>query len=175
MAECNSAIRWLTGSLMTGLLLFATSLSAHEQNTAMTTVLFNPRSGNIEVMHQFSLHDAEHGVRRLSLNGSNEVDLHASQSARDAFSNYVSQRFYLSDPNDELLPLTLVGSEVEDNSLWVYQETSIPESLQGLIIRHHVLREIWPEQVNRVNVEQNDSIQTVIFLGDIEQQAVTFD
>ena len=35
---------------------------AHQQKIAITTVLFNPRTENIEIMHRFNLHDAEHAV-----------------------------------------------------------------------------------------------------------------
>ena len=32
---------------------------AHQDREAITQVLFNPRTGNIEVMHRFLLHDVE--------------------------------------------------------------------------------------------------------------------
>ena len=38
-------------------------LSAHEMKSAITKVLFNQRTGNIEVMHRFYVHDAEHAVK----------------------------------------------------------------------------------------------------------------
>ena len=47
------------------ILLLAAPLSAHQQKEAITRVLFNPRTGNIEVMHRFLLHDAEHAVKEL--------------------------------------------------------------------------------------------------------------
>ncbi len=39
--------------------------AAHQQKIAITTVLFNPRTQNIEIMHRFNLHDAEHAVKAL--------------------------------------------------------------------------------------------------------------
>ena len=38
---------------------------AHQQKIAITTVLFNPRTENIEIMHRFNLHDAEHAVKAM--------------------------------------------------------------------------------------------------------------
>ncbi|MDG1816469.1 MAG: hypothetical protein P8H22_10245, partial [Glaciecola sp.] len=39
------------------------SVSAHQQKSGLTTVLFNPRTNNIEVMHRVYMHDAEHAVK----------------------------------------------------------------------------------------------------------------
>ena len=38
---------------------------AHQQKAAETTVLFNKRSGELEVTHRFYLHDTEHAVQAL--------------------------------------------------------------------------------------------------------------
>jgi hypothetical protein len=35
---------------------------AHQQKAAETTVLFNKRSGQLEVSHRFYMHDTEHAV-----------------------------------------------------------------------------------------------------------------
>lgn len=45
----NNISKWLVGTL----LFAAFFVSAHQQKTAFSTVLFNPRSENIEIMHRF--------------------------------------------------------------------------------------------------------------------------
>lgn len=45
---------------------FSAQLQAHQIKAAITTVLFNQRTENIEVMHRFNLHDAEHAVKPCS-------------------------------------------------------------------------------------------------------------
>ena len=52
-------------SLLLAAWLLAAPLPAHQQKESVTRVLFNPRTGNIEVMHRFLLHDAEHATRKL--------------------------------------------------------------------------------------------------------------
>ena len=50
-------------TLLTLLCCFGHSLSAaHQQKTAVTRILFNDSTGNIEVMHRFFIHDAEHAA-----------------------------------------------------------------------------------------------------------------
>ena len=65
---------------------------AHEMKTALTRVLFNTRSGNLEVMHRFYVHDAEHGVKELF---DKSADLLNSEQTQQTFSQYVSEHFAL--------------------------------------------------------------------------------
>ena len=142
---------------------------AHQKKTAVTTILFNERTANIEVMHRFLIHDAEHAVKQIRGGSFGQgADIIASEQTRQAFSQYASERFSIRDQNGELLELTLLGSEIDGGSIWVYQETPIPADLQSMTIRHNALRDIWIEQVNRVNIERNKEIDTLIFQGNIE-------
>ena len=149
--------------------LAVSTVWAHQKKTAVTTVLFNERTGNIEIMHRFLIHDAEHAVKQIrGVSFGKGADIIASENTRQAFSEYVSERFSILDQNGELLELTLLGSEIDGNSIWVYQETPIPADLQSMTISHNALRDIWIEQVNRVNIERNKETGTLIFQGNIE-------
>jgi len=120
-------------------------------------------------MHRFLIHDAEHAVKQIRGDSFGEqANIIASENTRQAFSQYVSERFSILDQDGELLELTLLGSEIDGGSIWVYQETPIPTDLQSMTIRQNALRDIWREQVNRVNIERNKATQTLIFQGNIE-------
>ena len=97
---------------------------AHQQKEAITRVLFNERTGNIEVMHRVLLHDAEHAMQRRF---GTTFDLIGRASDRDAFERYVHGRFSLSDQTGTALTLAPVGSELDHDYLWVYAETAIPD------------------------------------------------
>ena len=85
---------------------------AHQQKIAITTVLFNPRTENIEIMHRFNLHDAEHAVKSLFKKTADILD---DQETQTAFARYVANRFVLLNAQDDSLPLNLVGFEVDVN------------------------------------------------------------
>jgi hypothetical protein len=138
------------------------AVQAHQQKEAITRVLFNPRTSNIEVMHRFLLHDVEHAVKVLR---EGRADILKSQSDRDFFAGYVQQRFSIADQDGRVLPLTPVGNEIEGRFLWVYSETPIPQTLSALSVRHDALRDIWPAQVNLVNVEFNGTVKSASFTG----------
>ena len=139
--------------------LLGVNASAHQQQEAVTQVLFNPRTGNVEVMHRFRLHDAEHASRLLF---GADADLLGSQADRERFATYVHERFQLADGSGAALDLTPLGHEIERQFLWVYAEAPIPPELSALRVRHESLFEVWPEQANLVNVERDGQIRSAI-------------
>ncbi|MEM9670637.1 MAG: DUF6702 family protein [Pseudomonadota bacterium] len=145
--------------------------SAHRQKASLTEVLFNSRTGNIEVAHRFVLHDAEHATHLKF--GSNS-DLLGSVETRTTFAEYVSENFEIAGQEGTPLPLITLGSEIKGGHLWIYQETPIIEGLDRLWIRHEALRDIWPEQINRVNLKRNGVVKSLIFTGAIGELEAEF-
>jgi len=144
---------------------------AHQLRTAITKVLFNKNTGNLEVMHRFFIHDTEHAVQLLF---DKNADIRNSADTRELFANYVAQRFAIKALNGEELKLTAVGHEIERIYFWVYQEVKAPEDIKGLTMIHNALRDIWTDQVNTVNVEGRGDLRTATFDGDVELLSVEF-
>lgn len=151
-------------------LLWAATLNAHQQKEAITRILFNPRTSNIEVMHRFLLHDAEHAVKQL-LNG--DADILGSESTRKSFADYVYARFSITDQDGRLIRLAPVGYEIEGRFIWVYQEAPVPVAVTALNITHEALRDLWPEQKNLVNVERDGKLRSAYFTGGSSEITIT--
>lgn len=145
---------------------------AHQKKEALTEILFNTRSGNLEVMHRYLIHDAEHAVRQLV---DSNADLIASEETREAFAQYAVERFALLGDDGIVLDLHYVGQEVDSAFFWVYQEMPLPNSLASLGVIDNALRDIWPEQNNLVNIEREGVIQSLNFYGSTEWLSVHFD
>ncbi|TDF35460.1 hypothetical protein EYS14_18750 [Alteromonadaceae bacterium M269] len=145
---------------------------AHQQKAAISSVLFNPRTKNIEVSHRFYLHDAEHAVKKIF---GGDADIYQSADTQQKFANYVIERFAMYNNEEKQVELSTVGFEQEGKFFWVYQETAQPPELKGLTIAHHALRDIWPEQVNTINVEGKGDLQTLTFAQSVELLKVEFD
>ena len=127
----------------------------------MTTVLFNERSGRLEVMHRFYLHDAEQAVAMITGTGAGLLE---NPEDRQRFGIYVHERFHLAGPDGARLPITLRGTEVDGDFLWVYQAMRLPDPPPAALrIEHQALRDLWPGQVNTVNVEGRWGMQTLTF------------
>jgi hypothetical protein len=161
--------RQLAALLLTALL--TSVAAAHQQKESITRVLFNERTGNIEVMHRFILHDAEHAVEGLFGKG---ADLLGNPDDRQKFADYVYARFTISDQNGESIELTPVGHEIDGAHLWVYAEAPVPEGLTELSISHEALRDLWPSQTNLVNVERGDSVKSALFNGGSREITLRF-
>jgi hypothetical protein len=148
-------------------------VTAHEQKTAVTRILFNDSTGNIEVMHRFFIHDAEHAAGVVFGRAQNLME---SADSRKLFSNYVMNRFAIAaeDSRGETAELNLqyVGEEIEGQFLWVYQEARQLQDVNALSVVHVALRDIWPDQANLVNVEKDGQIYSLSFADSVESLRV---
>ncbi|BDX05046.1 DUF6702 family protein [Planctobacterium marinum] len=135
----------------------------HQIKSAITTVLFNHNSTNLEVMHRFYLHDAEHAV---SVMGDGKADIHSNPETQQRFMDYVVQRFELQI-NNAPVALNNIGYEIDGKFLWIYQDTPLPEQVEKIAVQHSALQDIWSEQINTVNIEGdaegNKAINTLTF------------
>ena len=135
--DATGAALWGACLLALGLaVLLATIVTApaahsHRLKSAFTTVLFNERSGRLEVMHQFYLHDAEQVASEIvgPLTGAG-ANLFESDEDRQRFAIYVHERFSLYDQDGERLPLTIRGSEIDGHLLRVKKARQLPEQPQ---------------------------------------------
>ena len=149
----------------------STPLLAHQQKEAITRVLFNPRTGNIEVMHRFLLHDAEHALKVLF---GSAADLLDSEKDRKQFEDYVHARFQMTDNDGDRIALSPVGNEIAGRYLWIYSEAPIPDALNSLTISHDALRDVWPEQVNLVNVDRDKVVRSATFSEGSQPATIRF-
>ena len=169
----RAALRF--GGILLGLLVISTG-EAHQQKNAVTRVLFNENTGNIEVMHRFFIHDAEHAAGLIF--GERQM-LAESRESRELFSSYVINRFSIEasfrEGNSEVLGLSYVGEEVDGQFLWVYQEIPAQDDITAFTIVNLTLRDVWSDQSNLVNIERDGRIYSLTFDGSAEVLTVKLD
>ena len=163
------------GGVLMGLLVFSAG-EAHQQKNAVTRILFNENTGNIEVMHRFFIHDAEHAAGLIF--GERQM-LAESRESRELFSSYVINRFSIEASfrkgNSEVLGLSYVGEEVDGQFLWVYQEIPAQEDITAFTIENLTLRDVWSDQSNLVNIERDGRIYSLTFDSSAEVLTVELD
>jgi len=169
----RAALRF--GGILLGLLLMSTG-EAHQQKNAVTRILFNENTGNIEVMHRFFIHDAEHAAGLIF--GERQM-LAESRESRELFSSYVINRFSIEasfrEGKSEVLGLSYVGEEVDGQFLWVYQEIPAQDDIMAFTIVNLTLRDVWSDQSNLVNIERDGRIYSLTFDGSAEVLTVKLD
>lgn len=116
-------------------------------------------------MHRFHLHDAEHAVEEIFGKG---ADILGSDETRSKFASYVADRFFVrnGETNDEM-ELKFVGYDIDGKFIWVYQEAAFVKTT-SLLITHNALRDLWPDQLNTVNVEGDFGVKSALFDGTVE-------
>jgi len=161
-----------TNGLLAVIVLLVSHLAmAHEQKAVVTTIEANSRTGMLEVVHRFSLHDVEHAVRDMHWPA---TDILASTEDQARFAQFVAGQFSLqvSGPPPSELLLTLVGQELEGRYLWVYQESPAPEDLSELVVSSTILRRVWPVHQHLVNVTIDQSPRSLVFKAGVSRLAV---
>lgn len=155
--------------LMVAALVVAVSTLAHRAPGSLTSIEWNEQSGKTEIVHRLHSHDAELGVGEAA----SVPDLSVlSLEGRATIALYVEERFAIAS-GDNRLALELVGAELVADHLLVYQEW--PARLTGTIrVRDDILRDVFPTQINQVNIGDNGIVRTLAFSGDDGWQAFEF-
>lgn len=153
------------------LAVWANNIFAHQQKAAETTMLISNDGTKLEVSHRFYLHDTEHAVKAIL---DKKADIINSKETQQQFADYVESQFVAQTLSDKALTLTSVGYEVEGKFFWVYQEAKLSGALNGVKVFNGSLRELWPTQVNMVNIEGQGKVRTLYFHEQKEWLEVKF-
>ncbi|MEM1194071.1 MAG: DUF6702 family protein [Pseudomonadota bacterium] len=141
---------------------------AHEQKVAITEILFNANSGNVEIAHRLYLHDAEHAVQDQW----GKADLMSDPEDLQNLALYTRGNFFLWLDGQQVTPAP-VGVEVDGPYVWVYDELPIPENkIRTITIDNTILRDVWEAQANLVNVEIGRFRKSAFFAGDDEKKEI---
>lgn len=153
-----------------GLLLLSLTARAHRMPECLTVVTPMPEGKGVEIVHRLHRHDVEVALAEMGDTTSWDLD---ELEVRAAFAMYLESHFALAAgvPAQRLLPLELIGAEVEDDYLLVYQELAGPLPA-ALSIRSEVLQEIFPRQVNLVHVRTPQGTQRLTFAQEPGWQSI---
>jgi hypothetical protein len=145
------------------------STEAHRAPGSLSTIDYNTRSGNTEVVHRLHSHDAELGIGTML----DMPDLSVlTIEGRAWIALYVEEHFLIESEQGPI-PLSMVGAELAADYVLVYQETSGP--LPDVIrIRDDILRDVFPEQINQVNIDTGESVRSLVFSNDDEWRRFEF-
>lgn len=152
--------------LGTAMLCIAALSHADRQPGSLSTIKTNPVSGNIEIIHRLHNHDAELGVMAIYRDRGLTLD---SLVGRAKLALYVEERFIVAELSGDgvgaPLNLELIGAELDGQFILVYQEFR-GELPAKIAVRDDILRDIFPEQVNHVNIAGGSQIRSLVFQGD---------
>ena len=148
------------------LLLLSTAAAAHRFHAGITEISYNERTKSTEVVHTYMAHDIDALLHNLY---GRQFDL-SDPEDQEVLRKYMDQQFWIKAQDGARLPLKWVGMTVDAQSVVVYQEAEQTTLGQAAVIRHGVLVDFLPDQVNTVNLKQSGTVRSLTFLRQALEQ-----
>lgn len=155
--------------------LFAAHVGAHRMPGSISTVKRSASGDTIEIIHRLHTHDAELGIAATL--GKRNISLD-TLADRAQLALYVEERFAIAVIAGQKvggkLALELVGAETDGEFVLVYQEFA-GELPSRVAIRDDILRDVFPEQINHVNIATGGEVRSVTFSDDDEWRTLNLE
>lgn len=145
--------------ILSFLLLFS-SFSSKKNNEhpfylSVSDIYFKPEEKIIEVATRVFADDLEEALYKLTglegqINGSKEPNKY-----HKIFEWYFNGRMHIS-VNDKVIPLIVLGYEMEDNAVWIYFEGTLLEAPKNVEINNSILYDFLQTQSNMVHCHFKD-------------------
>ena len=132
--------------------------SAHRYHTSVTRLEYNAEEHLVEITVQTFADDIEAALKR---GGAGNVRLD-SRTANKLVLEYLQKVFELRSEN-ERLELEWIGMELKGYTVWIYLQAKAPGGLSKTALRNNLLFELFPDQVNIVNVAGGGKIASLVF------------
>jgi hypothetical protein len=148
------------------MLFIAALSSADHKPGSLSTIKTGRESGSVEIIHRLHNHDAELGVIAALHDNSVTLD---KLIGRAQLALYVEERFIVASVSETgvgaPLDLELIGAELDGEFILVYQEFN-GELPSQIAVRDDILRDVFPDQVNQVNIATGGDVHSLVFSGD---------
>jgi hypothetical protein len=157
---------FLLAVLITSGIVYSPLAAAHRQHISWTAVEWNQETQNLEVVHRIHEHDAQ---LLLAQQSNRPVDLTRLQD-RALLAIYVEDHFNLliSDKTTSTKVLKLLGAELEDSYILVFQELKLDKPPTSMTLHASLLMDLFPDQINMINIKVNEPVTTLKFQLDDE-------
>jgi len=136
---------------------------AHREKQTITTIEW--KDGRLEITHEFHRHDAESALAQAGLIDRPDIE---SLRSRAHVAIHVEETFDI-----EGVKITTLGAETQGNRIYVYQEAELPTLPDTMMIRAAMLRNLWGDQINNVDVHIEKQVKSLRFAGDDGAKTVT--
>jgi hypothetical protein len=137
----------------------ALAAEAHRRHLSWTSIGWNERTSSLEITHRLHAHDVQSYL--TSLAGA-EISI-ADLRGRAQVALYIANHFQIAVRPRSPALVNLLGAELDDRYLMVYQELALSAPPTGLDLRADIFMEQFSDQVNRVNININGHRQTLQF------------
>ena len=155
--------------LLPVLLLSTLAVWAHAYHATIMDVRYNPTKQQLEIALKVFTDDFE-----MALSTGQPATISLDHSPRPLVTQLTTallrKSLVFSDKKGVSLPLQLLGLQKENDAHWLYCTIKLPRSFSGFTLRHSLLLDHFPDQMNIVNVEAGGKKQSQLFRNGEETQ-----
>jgi hypothetical protein len=144
---------------------------AHRYFFGLTELSVNPKTNNIEVIHQLTAHDIDNAIAEQQ-----QILFSPEHPEYEKLiQNYVEAHFQLIDHQENekhIIKLNWIGLETAKGNVYIYQETNFENFLSGIVVKNDLLVDTYPKQVNTVNYKVEENMGSLTFSGSIKMSEI---
>ncbi len=148
--------------ILSAALAIAGQAHAHRSQSVLSSLQWNAETSQIEIVHRLHTDDVEIGL--AAPQASDDVMDLSRDSSREKLLAYVEASFTIL-VDDEALQIETVGVELRGQETHVRQLVNISNAPDELQIDNRLLRDVFSDQANLVNIRMAARTRTVIFSG----------
>lgn len=142
-------------------LAFGSQAVAHRGHDAMSVVTLGP-GGEVMVSHRFEAHDLEPALAEIAPNAQTSLD---DPDAIAELKTYLLAHFHLRADGQEV-PLSVASVDIGVREVRMNYAGQVQGRPKAVAIQTTILRDIYPRQVNQVEVKRGTFARTLRFGGD---------
>jgi hypothetical protein len=155
-----------------GLLIVINGL--HPFYVSVSEVIFKEDAKSLQVMHRIFIDDFEGTLNRHYDRKLDILRMENTTSIDDIIQDYVENRFHVW-VEGEKVDFNYLGSEVEKDVIWIYQEATEINKPSEVKIQCTFLFDEFETQSNLVHTTVDDELKTIRLIQDEDTGSVVFE
>jgi hypothetical protein len=162
--------------MMTNLIfgLFFTFSGLHPFHITVTELIYKEDAKAVQIMHKIFIDDFEQTLNKAYNVNLDILTLEDTKSIDSLVADYLSKNFSVSI-NGKREEIIYLGSELEENVLWCYQEIYKVRKPRIFQITNKVMFEEFDDQSNLVHTNMNGELKTLRLQQNEGTDQVSFD
>ncbi len=155
-----------------GLILVFSGL--HPFHVSITELIYKEESKTIQIMHKVYVDDFEQTLNKNYQVNLDILALSNTQSIDSLVEDYLAENFAVVI-DGKSYEINYLGSELEDNVLWCYQEIYKVRKPRAFDITNSIMFDEFDDQSNLVHTTVNKKLKTLRMVGRKKTQKVIFE
>lgn len=132
----------------------------HPFHVSVCDVNYNQEAQAVEITHKIFLDDLENALNRKSESKVDILNSAANNQLNDRLIAYLENHFSLNIDGKKI-NLDFVGSEIQADAIWIYQESPSIKTFSEISVKNTVLFEMFDDQTNLVHIKNGKNTKSL--------------